>query len=241
MRSILYGMRSLIVYNWKTYITSEEGAVALASSLRTHRAGAVVCPSAVHIPAVRDALSDESVYIGAQDISVSADMPETGSQSGEQLRALGVRYVIVGHAETRRNGVTNAAVARKAAHALQSDIVPVICVSEGGDDEERTGDAVVGQMEEIVREIPESSAAVVAYEPTRHIGADRALETETIRAVVTRLREVLAPRTDIPVLYGGAADPSNAEDIVRNGGVDGFLLGRAGVDAQSADAVAAIL
>ena len=197
-------MRSLIVYNWKTYIPSEDRAVVLAESLRTHRADSVVCPSAAHIPAVRDVLREKDIHIGAQDISVSAESPQTGSHSGEQLRNLGAAYVIVGHAETRENGVTNTMVARKTVHALHAGIVPVVCVSERHDHEQRQGDEVTAQLTEILNTVPESSRFVVAYEPTRHIGADDALETESISAVAGRFA-------------GGARGPRRTRTLRRGG------------------------
>jgi triosephosphate isomerase len=36
---------------------------------------------------------------------------------------------------------------------------------------------------------------------------------------------------DIRILYGGAVDETNAEAMMRNGDVYGFLVGRASVDA----------
>ncbi len=238
-------MQPILIYNWKTYITSEDDALNVMTALQApDDLTLVVCPSAVHIAAVRDIAGEKGIRIGAQDISVSRETPQTGRQSGEQLRALGVRYVLAGHAETRANGVTNAMVAEKALHALSSDIIPVICLSEQKGNEEYPGGEAVDQLKEIVERAarnPKFSTVIIAYEPTAHIGADAALDTAAIRDRAERLRAVTSPHGDIPVLYGGSVTATNVSAILTSGAVDGFLLGRAGSDAETANAVAAAL
>ena len=175
-------MKPLLVCNWKTYVSTEREAVTLAEDIdMSEKATMVVCPSALHFASVRDTLKKKNIHLGAQDIGVSRETPQTGRLSGDQLRDMGVHYVLAGHAETRANGVTNAAVAAKATHALAAGIKPIICLSEQEKKEEQPGDEVVAQLEEIVKITGNVCGTIIAYEPTAYIGAATALDTATIK------------------------------------------------------------
>ena len=41
-----------------------------------------------------------------------------------------------------------------------------------------------------------------------------------------------AESSKIRIIYGGSANEKDAEDFLKNGGVDGLLVGRASLDAQ---------
>ena len=228
---------NIVVCNWKTYVGGADEAAGLVSSyVVPSGVSAVVCPSSLHIPAVAGVARERRVGLGAQDISVSAEDAQTGRLSGVQLLGAGVSYVLVGHAETRAVGVTNAVVARKAVHALEAGLVPIVCLSEQGGGGE-PGVEVSEQLEEILGAVrghlQPSTELLVAYEPTAHIGAEHALAVEAIQAVAARLQRVLTRHAlqQTPILYGGAVDADSAAGIVGCMDIDGLLVGRAGVDA----------
>ena len=239
-------MKPFLIYNWKTYITSADDAVALAGSLEgSDTVEVVLCPSALHIPVVAEVIrgSGTALSLGAQDISIAPDAPQTGALSGEQLAAAGVSYSIVGHAETRAAGTTDAMVADKAHHALASGLTPVVCLSGRHNDDDGDAD-VLRQLESVLQRCGDvlqggTGRIVVVYEPTAHIGAKDALAPEKIKQVVTVLRSVLQQHAvqGAPVMYGGSVHTANVKRIIEVGGADGFLLGRSGVDADAANAI----
>ena len=243
-------MKPFVIYNWKTYVSSVSDAVTLAGSLRgSDEVTSVVCPSALYLLVVADALDDERITLGVQDVSASAEHPQTGNLSGAQVKDVGALYVLVGHAETRAAGVTNGAVADKAEHALSSGLIPVVCLSEQKDKEgESDGEEVSEQLQEILSRIKyrltgeENRAGppcIVAYEPTAHIGADSALAPEKIKAVTSRLRGILqlGDVSGVPVIYGGSVAVENVKSILQDSGTDGFLIGRAGVQSETANTI----
>lgn len=228
-------MNAYIICNWKTYITTEEEAIKLAEEMEKSSATVVICPSALHIPAVIPRIKEKGIALGAQDISVSRETPQTGRLSGKQISAIGIQYVLVGHAETRKNGVTNTMVAEKADHAYTANLTPVICLSEQEKNEKKEGDEVTTQLNEILAKSGEAvKHSVIAYEPTAYIGADRALSPEKIHNITGRLRETMRKHGcgEVPVLYGGSVNETNIRNIMEQSGVNGFLLGRAGVDKE---------
>lgn len=220
-------MQPLIYCNWKTYILSENDAVALATILKQiNDVTIAVFPSALHISSVGRLLADSSVILGAQDISRNSSKPHTGRVSGEQLTAIGVTHALVGHIETRNNGVTDAMVVEKVRHAHETGITPVLCVndSDGHDVVKQVTDALHGT----------SAPSVIAYEPADRVGADAALDPATIHTVSDAIRGALSDSApDTPILYGGAVDEATARSIIEEGGVDGLLIGRASVHKES--------
>ena len=241
-------MKSVLIYNWKTYITTADDAVALIEAFESvDKVEAVVCPSALHILAVAESIRKKNIALGAQDISVSADTPQTGNLSGAQLTAAGVSHSIVGHIETRTTGATNAMVAEKIIHAITTEITPIVCLSEQNDDTQDDSEEIVEQLEEILQSITgtlqkESDTQphiIIAYEPAAYIGANDALAPEKIKHITELLREVVQRHglRDVPIIYGGAVNPENAEGIIDIAGVDGFLLGRASINAETANTI----
>ena len=229
-------MQHTLVYNWKTYVPSEDHAQKLVGALEPSAATIIICPSAVHIPSVRESIQQKGMHLGAQDINVSRETPQTGALSGEQIHNAGARFVIIGHAETRANGVENTAVVRKVEHAIHYNLTPIICLSEQKKNKEHPGDEVVAQLEEIIESGVPLKNVMLAYEPTAYIGAEKPLDTPTIQGIVGRLRDTIPHTT--PIMYGGSVTKENAETIIRDGGVDGFLLGRASVNAEQANSIA---
>ncbi|MDE0243663.1 MAG: triose-phosphate isomerase [Candidatus Kaiserbacteria bacterium] len=218
-------MQPHLFCNWKTYLPSEEQAAQIAAAMKqTTGVTVALFPSMLHIPRVASVIEGSGILLGAQDISRNSTAPHTGRASGEQLTSIGVTHVLVGHVETRNSGVTNAMVVEKVRHAHESNLVPVLCVSDtDGRD----------PMQEVSRALDSLThpQAVIVYEPSDHVGTDRACNEEHIAAVCDQIRSVLqsiAPET--PVLYGGSVNEANAKQIMTNGSVDGFLIGRASID-----------
>ena len=232
-------MPPLIYCNWKTYLSSENDAIALAAVMRRITGASIALfPSAIHIARVAETLRDSPILLGAQDISRSGDKPSTGRMSGDQLADAGVRCVLVGHIETRMNGVTDAMVAEKTRHASESGITPVLCVNDGD------GRDVAEQVAGAMRACGGAMQCVVAYEPADHVGTDNACDPSRIRAARDRIRGAtnrISPNIHIPVLYGGSVDPTNAKHLISSGGVDGLLVGRASVDRKSIRAICTAL
>lgn len=206
-------MRPLLVFNWKTYIATKADAVLLATDLKGMLdERCIVCPSSIHLHSVAAVLRDTGVAVGAQDIAVHPDV-QTGSASGGQLRDAGASHCIVGHAETRRYGVSDRDVAEKVANAHRSSIIPIVCVTNA--DQLR---AVAPALED---------SAIVAFEPEQYIGAQEAMPVDEIMGTGEELRSI----HDATLLYGGSVDGNNVKEVLGSG-VDGLLVGRAGVSRE---------
>ena len=116
------------------------------------------------------------IAYGGQDISMHDSGAYTGEVSGAFLRALGSRYVIIGHSERRQfHAETDEVVRDKVRAALRHNLIPILCVGETESDLEQYGSSAVpvAQVKEALAGIDESDV-VIAYEPVWAIGTGKA-------------------------------------------------------------------
>ena len=187
---------------------------------------------------------------GAQDLSEHDAGAYTGEVSGAFLKALGCRYVLVGHSERRQyHAETDAVCATKVAQALKHGLVPVLCVGETAEDLETHGASAVpvAQLNAVLETLAGAKATpelVVAYEPVWAIGSGQAATPEQAQTVCAALRRAIHERLGEEVagatriLYGGSVKAQNIAAFLREADVDGALVGGASLDATEFAAIA---
>lgn len=204
-----------------------------------------IVPPFTALDAVRRALGDAPVHVGAQNMHWCDRGAFTGEISPVMLTDLGVRIVELGHSERRAAfGETDVTVNRKVLAALAHGLRPLICVGE--DAAER--DFGVGP-ESVARQVKIALAGVApgllpqvlfAYEPVWAIG-DAGTPAEP--AYAAKMHEVIRaaigasfgahPAAQVPVLYGGSVHPGNVPAFAAEPGVDGLFIGRASWQVRS--------
>jgi triosephosphate isomerase (TIM) len=248
--------RPLIAGNWKMNMSIADG-VALVEQLKgalccTTGADALVCPPAVLLKPIADAIKGSSIALGGQDMFWESKGAFTGQIAGGMLLDAGCSYVIIGHSERRgRFGVVPAdwdpallgafgdndvVVNRKVKAALACGLIPIMCCGETlAEREAGTTDAVVSaQIVAGLQGLTAEQVAgmVIAYEPVWAIGTGKVCDpTEgnrvigTIRSVVRSLVGVAAD--SVRIQYGGSATPDNIAEIMSQPEIDGALVGGA--------------
>src|SRR5271167_1911963 len=121
-------MPQLIAGNWKMHCLGA-GAIALAQAVAAGAEGIaadlVVCPAALHVAAVAQALKGSSVAVGGQDCHQARQGAHTGDIAGPMLRDAGATWVILGHSERRQNhGETDELVREKTLAAVEAGLTP---------------------------------------------------------------------------------------------------------------------
>ncbi len=236
--------KPIIVGNWKMHTTIAEAralAAELAVLLRNvYEVEVGLCPPFVSLSAVRSAIGDTPLKLGAQNMHDQDQGAFTGEVSPRMLAGL-VDYVIIGHSERRLLfGERDDFINRKVRSALRHGIRPILCVGETLEQNERgeTEAVLLRQLEHGLEGISaeEAHQVTIAYEPVWAIGTGRAATPQDAQArcafVRQRLRAQFGAVADaMRIQYGGSVNATNAGDILKQPDVDGALVGGASLKA----------
>ncbi len=240
----------LIAGNWKMNGLRTD-SVSLARAIA---AGSVqgcdllVCPPAVLIPPVAEALAGSAVALGAQDCHFAEAGAHTGDIAAPMLADAGCSHVILGHSERRADHAEDDALVRaKTMSAHAAGMVAIVCVGETLDERDagRTLARIGSQIELSLPDTATDENTVIAYEPVWAIGTGRTPTADDVAEVHTHIRDQIAARfgaavaDGMRILYGGSMKPSNAESLLAIDGVDGGLIGGASLNARDFLAIAA--
>ena len=246
----------LLAGNWKmnkTHLEAIHFVEQLAHELADHNFGkaeVVLCPPATALRSVQTTTEDrhQSFGLGAQNMHSADDGAFTGEVSPLMLKALRVRYVILGHSERREIfGETDETVNAKVKAAFKHGIIPILCCGETDDEREAgsTDEKVSRQVREGLAGLkPEQAAtAVVAYEPIWAIGTGKTATPEDAQATIKYIRGTLADVFNedvagkVRILYGGSMKSGNAAALIGQPDIDGGLIGGASLDAAEFAAI----
>lgn len=233
--------KNIIIANWKANPATVKDAVMLARrierGIRPARSSEVVITPPFHFLMPVEKMLKKTA-LGAQD-AFWGEGPYTGEVSSMQLKALGVKYVILGHSERRMHlGETDEMVNRKVKSVLEHGLAAVLCVGERERKEDDIPSEVGRELVSSLRGVPRRYAAklAVAYEPVWAISTSPRARPDTpdnaFRAMVY-IRKILTglygrkTAEKVRILYGGSISAKNAASFIREGKMQGLLVGGA--------------
>jgi triosephosphate isomerase (TIM) len=245
--------KPILVANWKNHPSSSKEALALLKKLKK---------DALHYKKIKTFIAPPATYfegssqiikgfagLASQNISSLDSGTHTGEVTPDILKSFGLRLSILGHSEQRALGEDSISVARKIKIAQKAGITALVCVGEKERDvdgehfeglKQEIRESLAGLKKESVKEL------VLAYEPIWAIGkkAKDAMSSQDLAQTVLFIKKVLTDMfgrevaEQVPVLYGGSVESSNAAILYKEGGVAGFLVGHASLDAKNFKAIA---
>ena len=237
--------KPIIAGNWKMNKTPSEARAlveALAPLVANASCDVVVCPPAVNLTTVAEAIKGTNIKLGAQNMHWKESGAFTGELSAAMLKECGCEYVILGHSERRQYfGETDATVNLRTLAAVKAGLTPIICVGEKKEDREagytnalvsyQTLIALAGLTAEEVANV------VIAYEPVWAIGtgltATDEQANETIGVIRSAIRGVYGEAADkVRIQYGGSMNPKNCKGLMAQPEIDGGLIGGAALKAE---------
>jgi triosephosphate isomerase (TIM) len=246
--------RYIVAGNWKMNGSRHANAVLLektaAGLTRCRDVEVVVCPPAVYLESVGQALEGAPIKLGAQNLC-DRDAPGafTGEVHGAMLKEMECDYVIVGHSERRAlYGETDAVVAQKFKVAQAAGLTPILCVGETLQQREgnQTEAVLKRQLDAVLQlcDVASLARAVVAYEPVWAIGTGRTATPQQAQEAHAFLRAQVAARdariaAALRILYGGSVNAGNAAALFAGADVDGGLIGGASLKADEFLAICA--
>src|ERR1035437_8289233 len=233
--------KKIIIGNWKMNPRSLKEAEKLFTDVAKNISDVknteiVICPPYLYLEKLNKI--SKKIILGAQDVFPGDVGAFTGEISAEMLYNIGARYVILGHSERRALGENNNDVNKKIKSALGAGLRPILCVGENTRDANHSYfNLVKTQIEECLAGISKNSInkIIVAYEPVWAISStiDRKDATaDDSREMAIFIRKILFDKfgneaSKVRVIYGGSVNEKDAEEFLKNGGVDGLLPGRA--------------
>ncbi len=232
----------IIAGNWKMNKTAVE-AVAFIEQIRdglnaVTGVDIVVCPPALAIPAVAEAVKDSKIGVGAQNMYFAESGAYTGELAPNMLTPF-CQYVILGHSERRAYfGETDEGVNKKIKAALAHGLTPMVCVGESLEQNEagETHSFVSGQVKAAFEGLTaeQAIACVIAYEPIWAIGTGRTATVEQAGAIIggtvrATIAEILGDDVaqEIRIQYGGSVTEKNIAELMAHPDIDGALVGGA--------------
>lgn len=241
----------LVAGNWKMYKTIAEARQLVPELVRGLReivgVQKVICPPFTALLAVKALLEGTDIGLGAQNVFWEAEGAYTGEVSPKMVAEL-CQYIIIGHSERRTYfGETDESVRRKVKAALENGLIPIMCIGETLNENEKGLTETVIQrqlksgLEGIELPFDENGTIplLIAYEPVWAIGTGKAASGEFANKVVA---DVIRPTLSlmfgervaqtVRVLYGGSVKSSNAAEFFGQVEIDGALVGGASLKAD---------
>jgi len=240
--------KPLMAGNWKMYKTEPE-TVAFFEKFcpmvaEDNGRDVVICPPFPNLAVAVKAAQGSRIEIGGQNLFWAKEGAYTGEVSAAMLRAVGCRWVIIGHSERRQYfGETDESVFKKTVAAIEMVLIPIVCIGELL--KERESGQTMNVLQRQFRgglgglQPAQLERVVIAYEPVWAIGTGRTATPEiaagahrTIRGEVARqFGEETASR--MRILYGGSVKPDNINGLMAQEEIDGVLVGGASLDPDS--------
>ena len=235
-------MKSYIVGNWKLNFTVGEASIylhKLQKKIPNYRdIEVVVAPNALALQTLSLQIDRHKMKLAAQNAYYRDYGAFTGEISFNQLRGL-VDYCIIGHSERRYIfREDDKTILKKVEAAVRNKITPILCVGETeserafGETADVIRDQVIGGLAEVSEEDIEK--VIIAYEPVWAISSTKSAKLaapDEIAEVVKLIRKILKDSygektaENVPILFGGSVNPSNAGAYLTVPGVNGLLIG----------------
>ncbi|MGE5152610.1 MAG: triose-phosphate isomerase [Bdellovibrio bacteriovorus] len=242
----------LVAGNWKMNGSLGGSAELLAGVVAgagaIERCAIAVCPPFPYLALAAQALRGSKVALGAQDLSIHEPGAYTGEVAGSMLKDFGCTYVIVGHSERRQyHGEDDLLIARKYARAVDSGLIPILCVGETLEQRElgETERVVAAHVDGVINlsGVDAFRHGVIAYEPVWAIGTGVTATPAQAEEVHAFIRARVAAKSQevaagLRILYGGSMKPGNAAELMAQPDIDGGLIGGASLVASEFLAIA---
>lgn len=236
----------IVAANWKLNKTLNEGldlVKFLLSKTNEHdNVIKIICPTFPLLYPIHQILDkNKKFYVGAQNCSAFERGSFTGEVSAAILKSVGCDYVIIGHSERRKIfNETEDILKQKLQIALKENLKVIYCVGEElNQRQEKLHFNIVKNQLENILSLNEKQLLniIIAYEPVWAIGTGINATPKQAQEMHSFIRETIATKSteianNIPILYGGSCNASNASKLFEQKDIDGGLIGSASLKGE---------
>ena len=220
------------VANWKMFgdlrtLNSLNIVMSFVKKFKKNKLKIIYCPPATLLSPLNDKLKSTSIQIGAQNCHESDSYgANTGQINSSMLKAVGAKYVILGHSENRQLGENDNNINQKVKSSIKSGLKVIFCVGETLIQKRKkiTKKILSRQISNGLKKIKNKKNIIIAYEPVWSIGSGLIPKNSEIFEIVKFIKKKVK---GINVLYGGSVNSKNINVLKKIDNVNGFLVGGA--------------
>jgi len=198
-----------------------------------------IAPASIYLDHLKKVFKDSAIELGAQNIDIQESGSRTGEISASMVKDLGGRFSIIGHSERRIYfNESNSIIGQKLIQAYQSSLLPILCIGESIEQNQRkiTEEVLEKQIIGALDGSVKLKSLIIAYEPIWAIGSGKIPNPEDINSLHEMIKDVVQsrfPNIDLEsVLYGGSVNLENASSLFKQKNIDGALIGGASLDGK---------
>ncbi|WP_017193000.1 triose-phosphate isomerase [Italian clover phyllody phytoplasma] len=181
-------------------------------------------------------IEGKNLRIGAQNVFYQNEGAFTGEISPQNIKSLGVTYVLIGHSERRiLSQETDEIVNLKLLAVLEQQMRSLVCLGESLEVKEKneTQRYLNNQLETIFQNVASESLKdiTLAYEPIWAINTGKSATPEDANYNIGQIRKKIATMYDeeaaqkVNIIYGGSVNVSNVEAFLQQKEINGILAG----------------
>ena len=220
------------VANWKMFgdlrtLNSLNIVMSFVKKFKKNKLKIIYCPPATLLSPLNDKLKSTSIQIGAQNCHESDSYgANTGQINSSMLKAVGAKYVILGHSENRQLGENDNNINQKVKSSIKSGLKVIFCIGETLTQKRKkiTKKILSRQISNGLKKIKNKKNIIIAYEPVWSIGSGLIPKNSEIFEIVKFIKKKVK---GINVLYGGSVNSKNINVLKKIDNVNGFLVGGA--------------
>ena len=215
-----------IIGNMKMYMNIDEVKDYLVKIDGMITNNVILCPSSIYIPY----FLNKNYNIAIQNVYYEDNGAYTGEVSVNQVKDMGINYVIVGHSERRKYfHETDYDINKKIIKSLDNNLNVILCIGENI--KEDGFDFLINQLDICLKNVLKKyqDNIIIAYEPRWAIGTGRVPSNNEIFETINFIKNFIKDKfkMDVKVVYGGSVNDDNIENLNKIDNIDGFMIGSA--------------
>ncbi|CAL4321213.1 Triosephosphate isomerase [Buchnera aphidicola (Periphyllus testudinaceus)] len=232
-------IKPIIVANWKLYGNKtfvQEFSKYFNLNLKNYlkKNTIIIAPPIIYIEYMKKLINEKNIFFSSQNIDYHNEGAFTGEISSRMLNDIGVKYVILGHSERRKNHFeSNKLIAKKFHSVKKNNLIPILCIGETKEEKklELTEKILKKQIDEIFLKCGKFAfnKTIVAYEPIWAIGSGKTATPNLINKILKMIKKYIIKNSfnniKLYMQYGGSVSPENIKNIINEKYVDGVLIG----------------
>jgi triosephosphate isomerase (TIM) len=236
----------IIAGNWKMYPQSLEEVKTIFLKIKKEgdklpKVKAVLFAPFIYLHEMKKAAGKSRIAVGSQNVFYENQGAFTGEVSPTMLKAAGVSYILIGHSERRALGESDELLNKKIAASVREGLNVIFCIGERVRDNDGLHlDFIKNQIKLGLGKLTEKELekVTIAYEPVWAIGKSEkeAMQGKDINEMRIYIQKILNDAwsaevaAQMRILYGGSVTVKNAAEMLREGNIDGLLIGRQSMD-----------